>query len=184
MILADIPLWLNISIKLLLVLQVVVSILLVGIVMMQRPKQEGLGAAFGAGMTDQMFGARTTSVLQRGTVYLAVAFFALALALAILIGQRSQASGGLLSDKPAEAPAPAAAPAPPVPTDPSPSTGSLSEEIQKIEDAGAAQQPAPAPVEPAAPVEVTPPPVEPAAPVEVTPPPVEPAAPVEPGAGQ
>ena len=47
----------NILINLLLIAFVVVSCLLILVVLMQRPKQEGLGAAFGSGMTDQMFGA-------------------------------------------------------------------------------------------------------------------------------
>ena len=50
----------TIIINLLLVAFVVVSRLLILVVLMQRPKQEGLGAAFGSGMTDQMFGAQTT----------------------------------------------------------------------------------------------------------------------------
>ena len=62
----------------------IVSVLIVLVVLMQRPKQEGLGAAFGGGMTDQMFGAQTTSVLQKGTVYLAVMFFLFALILSVL----------------------------------------------------------------------------------------------------
>ena len=77
--------WLNISINLLLVIFVIVCVLMTLIILMQRPKQEGLGAAFGGGVTDQVFGARTTNVLQRGTVYLGSLFFILSLALAVLI---------------------------------------------------------------------------------------------------
>ena len=82
--------WLDISINLLLVIFVVVCLLMTLVILMQRPKQEGLGAAFGGGVTDQVFGARTTNVLQRGTVYLASMFFILSLALAILIGQKNK----------------------------------------------------------------------------------------------
>lgn len=89
MILAAIP-WLNIAINLLLVVFVIVCLLMILLVLMQRPKQEGLGAAFGGGVTDQMFGARTTNVLQRGTVYLASAFFIISLALAVLIGHKNK----------------------------------------------------------------------------------------------
>ena len=71
-------------IGLLSVLLGIVSVLIVFIVLMQRPKQEGLGAAFGGGMTDQMFGAQTTNVLQKGTVYLAVLFFVFSLIISIL----------------------------------------------------------------------------------------------------
>ena len=77
--------WLSISINLLLVVFVIVCLLMALLILMQRPKQEGLGAAFGGGVTDQVFGARTTNVLQRGTVYLGTMFFGLALLLAILI---------------------------------------------------------------------------------------------------
>jgi len=76
----------------LLVVHVVVCLLLCLVVLMQRPKQEGLGAAFGGGMTDQAFGARTTDVLQKGTVYLASALFIITLVLSILVGSRSTAS--------------------------------------------------------------------------------------------
>lgn len=76
---------LTIAINLLLVILVAVCLLLCLVVLMQRPKQEGLGAAFGGGMTDQAFGARTTDVLQKGTVYLGSAFFIVTLALSILV---------------------------------------------------------------------------------------------------
>jgi preprotein translocase subunit SecG len=89
--------WLSISINLLLVIFVIVCLLMTLIILMQRPKQEGLGAAFGGGVTDQVFGARTTNVLQRGTVYLGSAFFILSLALAILIGQKNKTASTLTS---------------------------------------------------------------------------------------
>ncbi|MBR7109749.1 MAG: preprotein translocase subunit SecG, partial [Akkermansia sp.] len=38
-------------------LLMIVCAMLLLLVLMQRPKQEGLGAAFGAQMTDQAFGA-------------------------------------------------------------------------------------------------------------------------------
>lgn len=82
--------WLSISINLLLVVFVIVCLLMTLLILMQRPKQEGLGAAFGGGVTDQVFGARTTNVLQRGTVYLGSLFFVLSLALAVLIGQKNK----------------------------------------------------------------------------------------------
>ena len=87
--------WLSISINLLLVIFVVVCLLMTLLVLMQRPKQEGLGAAFGGGVTDQVFGARTTNVLQRGTVYLGSLFFLLSLTLAVLIGIKNKKVGTL-----------------------------------------------------------------------------------------
>ncbi len=63
---------------------VVVCLLLILLVLMQRPKQEGLGAAFGAGITDQVWGNQTTDVLQKGTVRLGVALFVLSLTLCMV----------------------------------------------------------------------------------------------------
>lgn len=80
---------LNVSITALVVIYVFVCLLMILLVLMQRPKQEGLGAAFGANTTDQLFGARTTNVLQKGTVYMAVLFFVLTLTLAILIQKKN-----------------------------------------------------------------------------------------------
>lgn len=94
--------WLDISINLLLIVFVIVCLLMSLLILMQRPKQEGLGAAFGGGVTDQVFGARTTNVLQKGTVYLGSLFFILSLSLAILISKQSPAKS-LLSPEGAEA---------------------------------------------------------------------------------
>ena len=84
---------LDISITLVVIANVVVSLLLILVILMQRPKQEGLGAAFGAGMTDAAFGAKTTDVLQKGTVYLGTLFFIFSLVLAILMGKRNAIEG-------------------------------------------------------------------------------------------
>ncbi len=80
----------QIFINVFLVLHVLVSLLLLLIVLMQRPKSEGLGAAFGGGMTDNIFGSQTTNVLTRFTVYLGGAFFALTLLLAILYARQTR----------------------------------------------------------------------------------------------
>lgn len=106
--------WLSISINLLLVIFVIVCVLMTLIILMQRPKQEGLGAAFGGGVTDQVFGARTTNVLQRGTVYLGSLFFILSLILAVLLGQKNKTSSLITQPAPAakvEAAKPAEKPA-------------------------------------------------------------------------
>ncbi|MEY3394275.1 MAG: preprotein translocase subunit SecG [Verrucomicrobiota bacterium] len=111
--------WLSISINLLLVVFVIVCLLMGLLVLMQRPKQEGLGAAFGGGVTDQVFGARTTNVLQKGTVFLGSLFFLLSIVLAILIGKQNK-SQPIIETKNAAAevsksapPAPITPPAPP-----------------------------------------------------------------------
>jgi preprotein translocase subunit SecG len=91
--------WLSLSITLLLVVFVVVCLLMALLVLMQRPKQEGLGAAFGGGVTDQVFGARTTNVLQKGTVILASLFFIISFTLAILITKEDKAKSLLKPEK-------------------------------------------------------------------------------------
>ncbi|WP_240471545.1 preprotein translocase subunit SecG [Rubritalea marina] len=79
-----------IIINVLLVILVALSLLLCLVILMQRPKQEGLGAAFGGGMTDQAFGARTTDVLQKGTVWLGTLFFVITLTLSLLVASQSE----------------------------------------------------------------------------------------------
>jgi preprotein translocase subunit SecG len=74
----------SILINVLIAFHVLVCLLMVGVVLMQRPKNEGLGAAFGGGMTENIFGAQTTHVLQKFTVWLGIVFFALTLLLAVL----------------------------------------------------------------------------------------------------
>ncbi len=63
---------------------VIDALLLILFVLMQRPKNEGLGAAFGGGVTENIFGAQTTDVLVKITSYLGVFFFVLAMGLAAL----------------------------------------------------------------------------------------------------
>lgn len=63
---------------------IIVAILLVLVVLVQRPKQEGLGAAFGGGAFDSALGAHTTDVLQKITTYLAAVYFVSAIGLAMV----------------------------------------------------------------------------------------------------
>jgi len=69
---------------LLTVILVTISILIVLIVLLQRPKQEGLGAAFGGSTLDGALGAQTTDVLQKGTTIFAVIFFVCSIGLAMI----------------------------------------------------------------------------------------------------
>ncbi len=83
----------QIVINILLVIHVLVSLLIVLLVLMQRPKNEGLGAAFGGGVTDNLFGAQTTNVLQTITRWLGCIFFALSLGLSLLYVKAPRKSG-------------------------------------------------------------------------------------------
>lgn len=85
--------FLDIGINLLFVAVVLITLLLLIVILMQRPKQEGLGAAFGAALTDQAFGARTTDVLKKATVYLGTAFMVCVLLLTILMNRKYRIDG-------------------------------------------------------------------------------------------
>jgi preprotein translocase subunit SecG len=159
--------WLSISINLLLVVFVIVCFLMMLLILMQRPKQEGLGAAFGAGVTDQVFGARTTNVLQRGTVYLGSLFFLLSLTLAVLIGHKNKKTSLITPPTPV---AKVEVVTPPEPKTEPNKPKSLSEELPLEIDPDA--PPVKEPVTPPAKEPVAPPATQPA-----TPPATEPAAP-------
>src|SRR5947207_15981891 len=74
----------SLLINFLLALEVIVGLLMILVILMQRPKSEGLGAAFGGGVTENIFGAQTTNVLTTVTAWLAGIFFLLTLVLSIL----------------------------------------------------------------------------------------------------
>lgn len=78
----------SILINILLVTEAFVALLMMLVILMQRPKSEGLGAAFGGGVTENIFGAQTTNVLTTATTWLASIFFILVLVLSILYAHR------------------------------------------------------------------------------------------------
>ncbi len=78
-----------ILLNILLVVYVLVALLMILVILMQRPKSEGLGAAFGGGVTENIFGAQTTNVLVKFTGWLAGIFFFLTFVLSILYAHRS-----------------------------------------------------------------------------------------------
>ncbi|GAB4170387.1 MAG: hypothetical protein Fur0032_09240 [Terrimicrobiaceae bacterium] len=100
----------QIVIGILLVVHVFVCLLLIGAVLMQLPRSEGLGAAFGGGVTENLFGAQTTNVLSKVTVWLGIAFFVLTLLLAMAYSH-SQPTGSRLEQELLASPVPAASPA-------------------------------------------------------------------------
>ena len=109
----------NLLINLCLAIFVLVALLMVLVILMQRPKSEGLGAAFGGAVTENIFGAQTTNVLVKFTAWLAGIFFAVTFALSILYAHRSTAGESALRRElmksqaaPQTSPAPTAAPQP------------------------------------------------------------------------
>ena len=100
-----------ILINLLLVLEGLVAVLMMLVILMQRPKSEGLGAAFGGGVTENIFGAQTTNVLTTATTWLASIFFIIVLALSVLYAHRGAPDSAvrrelMKTSAPAKVPAP------------------------------------------------------------------------------
>jgi len=124
-------------INLFLVFFVLVALLMALVILMQRPKSEGLGAAFGGAVTENIFGAQTTNVLVKFTTWLAGIFFALTLGLSILYAHRSTADSAFRRELmktqavPQNSPAPAAA-------QPSPVSSPATKPIQASPGASAA----------------------------------------------
>jgi preprotein translocase subunit SecG len=85
----------SILINLLLAVWLLVALLMVLVILMQRPKSEGLGAAFGGAVTENIFGAQTTNVLVKFTAWLAAMFFLVTFVLSILYARKSAGESAL-----------------------------------------------------------------------------------------
>jgi preprotein translocase subunit SecG len=148
----------QIVINFLLAINVIVSLLIILLVLMQRPKNEGLGAAFGGGMTENLFGAQTSNVLQTITRWLGGLFFSLTLLVSWLIVKKDFNRSALQQRLSAPTvipatPAPALpkdvpvtlpeAATPPVKPGEAPSTPELENSIKKLMDDAAKGKPAP-----------------------------------------
>jgi preprotein translocase subunit SecG len=99
----------SILMPILVTLHVIVCLLLVLVVLMQRPRSEGLGSAFGGGITDNVFGSQTTNVLARFTTWMAIGFFGITLLLSILTA-KMQGGKTEIQKKLLSAPTPVATP--------------------------------------------------------------------------
>ena len=85
----------SLLINILLGVYIFVSVLMMLVILMQRPKSEGLGAAFGGGVTENIFGAQTTNVLTKITGWLAAIFFLLTFFLSILYARKANRPSNL-----------------------------------------------------------------------------------------
>ena len=72
----------SILIGFLYVIEVVVCLLLAGLILLQKPKEGGLGGVIGGGMAEAAFGADAGNVLIKGTIILGTVFLLNTLALA------------------------------------------------------------------------------------------------------
>ena len=93
--------WIGIITNLLTAVNVIVCLLIVLLVLLQRPKNEGLGAAFGGDTASNIFGAQTTNVLATLTRWMGSIFLVLCLLIAVLGTHDSQRQGkiGVYLDK-------------------------------------------------------------------------------------
>ena len=117
----------SILIGLLYVVEVVVCLLLAGIILLQKPKEGGLGGVIGGGMAEAAFGADAGNVLIKGTIILGTVFLLNTLALARFTSTVHSKSVMSNIEAPAQQQAPAmpapempAAPAPAAPATPAP----------------------------------------------------------------
>lgn len=102
-------------INVLLAIYVIVALLMLLVILMQRPRSEGLGAAFGGGVTENIFGAQTTNVLVKITAWLAAIFFGLTFILSVLYAHKASGDSGLRRELMKQQTAGAAASASPAP---------------------------------------------------------------------
>lgn len=87
------------------VIEVLCCLMLIGLILLQKSKSEGLGLAFGAGAGESLFGARAGNVLSRATVILGIVFLANSLLLGVLFAQKDKT---LMEQVPVPATQPAA----------------------------------------------------------------------------
>jgi preprotein translocase subunit SecG len=102
----------SILINVLLGLWILVALLMMLVILMQRPKSEGLGAAFGGAVTENIFGAQTTNVLVKFTAWLAGFFFVLTFVLSILYARKASGDSTLRRELMKQQTAAPASPAP------------------------------------------------------------------------
>ena len=87
--------------KAVLIAHTLIALLIILLVLLQRGKGADAGAAFGAGASGTVFGARgSSSFFSRATGVCAAAFFISSLTLAYLSSQSSSAPTSLLEDAP------------------------------------------------------------------------------------
>ena len=128
---------------------IVDCLLLILLVLIQLPKKEaGAGLAFGGSATDALFGAGTGNVLTKVTKYATVAFFVLAMALAILQSKyyhRSSAELQRLMEQ--QSKQPAAMTLPPSKPAAAPVAPGAQTNLELLPPPAAANSPAPAPAD-------------------------------------
>lgn len=101
--------------NILLIVQIVVSVAMIALILMQHGKGADAGAAFGSGSSGTVFGSQgSANFLSRTTGILATVFFLNSLGLAWLVAHNSPTAPTSIVDQVQQPVAPAATPAAPV----------------------------------------------------------------------
>ena len=88
--------------QIILVVHLLVALAIIGLIMLQQGKGADMGASFGAGASQTLFGSDGSgNVLTRATAWLVAAFFATSFGLALIASQGSQPVNDLGIDIPA-----------------------------------------------------------------------------------
>ena len=90
--------------QIILVVHLLIALSIIGLIMMQQGKGADIGASFGAGGSQTLFGSvGSANVLTRGTAWLAAAFFATSFGLAIIADSRTASDQDLGFELPVSA---------------------------------------------------------------------------------
>ena len=91
----------------LIVIEVFTCVLLVGVILLQKAKDEGLGLAFGAGVGETLFGSRAGNVLTKITIGLAIVFLVNTMLIGLIVSGGHSSASSITDGLPS---APASAP--------------------------------------------------------------------------
>lgn len=83
----------------LLFVEALTCILMVGVILLQKSKGQGMGMAFGAGVGEALFGAQAGNVLTKTTVVLAVIFLLNTTILAFIGASHRSSAGKSIADR-------------------------------------------------------------------------------------
>ena len=77
--------------QIILIVHLLIALAIIGLIMLQQGKGADVGASFGAGASQTLFGSTGSSnVLTKSTAWLVVLFFATSFGLAMLASQKTQ----------------------------------------------------------------------------------------------
>jgi preprotein translocase subunit SecG len=90
--------------QIILIVHLLVALAIIGLIMLQQGKGADMGASFGSGASQTLFGSDGSgNALTRATSYLVVAFFATSFGLAMIATQKSASTSDFELDIPAAA---------------------------------------------------------------------------------